>query len=104
LFGALVILFPVKIFSYTLGTYQIFTLCMFIYAAFILVTASLKKEDIAKIFQPFEQVENSSSRKFHGTGLGLSLTKSLVELHGDTLWAESEGAGLGSTFSFTLPI
>ena len=64
----------------------------------------LKKEDIAKIFQPFEQVENSASRRYHGTGLGLSLTKSLVELHGGILWAESEGEGLGSIFSFTLPI
>ena len=64
----------------------------------------LKKEDIAKIFQPFEQVENSASRRFQGTGLGLSLTKSLVELHGGTIWAESEGADLGSIFSFTLPI
>jgi signal transduction histidine kinase len=57
-----------------------------------------------KIFQPFEQVENSASRRFQGTGLGLSLTKSLVELHGGTIWAESEGADLGSVFSFTLPI
>ena len=64
----------------------------------------LKKEDMTKIFQPFEQVENSSSRRFQGTGLGLSLTKSLVELHGGTIWAESEGQGLGAIFSFTLPV
>jgi signal transduction histidine kinase len=64
----------------------------------------LKKEDIAKIFQPFEQVENSASRRFQGTGLGLSLTKRLVELHGGTIWAESEGEGLGAIFSFTLPV
>lgn len=64
----------------------------------------LKKEDIAKIFQPFEQVENSSSRRFQGTGLGLSLTKSLVELHGGKIWAESEGEGKGATFHIVIPI
>ena len=64
----------------------------------------LKKEDIAKIFQPFEQVENSSSRRFQGTGLGLSLTKSLVELHGGKIWAESEGEGKGSIFHIVIPI
>ena len=64
----------------------------------------LKKEDIAKIFQPFEQVENSSSRRFQGTGLGLSLTKSLVELHGGKIWAESEGEGKGSIFHIMIPI
>ena len=64
----------------------------------------LKMEDIAKVFQPFEQAENSASRRYQGTGLGLSLTKSLVELHGGTIWVESEGQDLGSTFSFTLPI
>ena len=64
----------------------------------------LKKEDLTKIFQPFEQVENSSSRRFQGSGLGLSLAKSLVELHGGKIWAESAGEDLGSKFSFTLPI
>ena len=57
-----------------------------------------------RIFNPFEQVETSKSRKFQGTGLGLSLTKRLVELHGGKIWAESEGEGRGSTLSFTLPI
>ena len=64
----------------------------------------MKKEDIAKIFQPFEQVENSSRRRFQGTGLGLSLTKSLVELHGGDIWAKSEGEGKGATFHITIPI
>jgi len=64
----------------------------------------IKNEDIAKIFQPFEQVENSSSRRFQGTGLGLSLTKSLVELHGGKIWAESEGEGKGATFQIVIPI
>ena len=64
----------------------------------------LKKEDLTKIFQPIEQVENSSSRQFQGTGLGLSLAKSLVELNGGKIWAESDGEDLGSMFSFSLPV
>jgi len=64
----------------------------------------LKKEDLEMIFQPFEQVENSASRRFQGTGLGLSLSKRFVELHGGKIWAESEGEGLGATFSFSLPL
>ncbi len=64
----------------------------------------LKKENLTKIFQPFEQVENSSSRQFQGSGLGLSLAKSLVELNGGKIWAESDGEGLGSVFSFSLPV
>ena len=61
-------------------------------------------EDLNRIFNPFEQVENSASRKFQGTGLGLSLTKKLVELHGGKIWGESEGVGKGSTFSFFIPV
>ena len=61
-------------------------------------------EDLDRIFNPFEQVEHSVSRKFQGTGLGLSLTRQLVELHGGKIWVESKGEGLGSTFGFVLPI
>lgn len=63
----------------------------------------LRPENIDRIFEPFEQVENSASRKYQGTGLGLSLTKTLVELHGGRLWAESTGEGKGSRFSFVIP-
>ncbi len=63
----------------------------------------LKSEDLARIFAPFEQVEASKSRKYQGTGLGLSLTRRLVELHGGIIWAESEGEGKGSVFHFTIP-
>ena len=55
------------------------------------------------IFQAFEQVDASISREYGGTGLGLSLTKQLVELHGGTIRVESE-LGKGSRFIFTLPI
>ena len=58
---------------------------------------------LERIFDPFEQVEASTTRKYQGTGLGLSLTKRLVELHGGMLWAESEGERKGSTFSFMIP-
>ena len=62
-----------------------------------------KHEDVDRIFAPFEQAENSASRKFQGTGLGLSLTKQLVELHGGRIWAETEGSGKGATFNFIIP-
>ncbi len=60
-------------------------------------------EILARIFRPFEQVENSKSRKYQGTGIGLSLTKKLVELHGGQIWVESEGEGMGATFNLTIP-
>jgi signal transduction histidine kinase len=61
-------------------------------------------EDLQRIFTPFEQVESSVSRKYAGTGLGLSLTRQLVELHHGVIWAESAGPGRGSVFSFLLPL
>jgi signal transduction histidine kinase len=64
----------------------------------------LKQDDLDRIFNPFEQVESSRSRKFQGTGLGLSLVKTLVNLHGGQIWAESEGDGKGSVFRLELPV
>lgn len=64
----------------------------------------LKPEDLTRIFSPFEQVDNSASRQFQGTGLGLSLTRNLVELHGGQIWAESEGPDHGSAFHFVIPL
>jgi signal transduction histidine kinase/ActR/RegA family two-component response regulator len=55
-----------------------------------------------KIFESFEQAYSDTSRKFGGTGLGLSISKKLVELHGGTIWVESE-KGKGSQFHFTIP-
>jgi PAS domain S-box-containing protein len=63
----------------------------------------IREEDLERIFKPFEQVDNTASRKYQGTGLGLSLTRRLVELHGGRIWAESKGEGKGSTFCFILP-
>ena len=59
-------------------------------------------EDQAAIFEEFRQLKSDGSAKFEGTGLGLSLAKRLVELHGGRIWVESE-AGKGAAFSFTLP-
>ena len=63
----------------------------------------LNANDLDRIFNPFEQAEISSNKKFQGTGLGLSLTKSLIELHQGKIWVESDGEGKGSAFSFTIP-
>jgi len=60
--------------------------------------------DLKRIFTPFEQADHSAGRRFQGTGLGLSLTRRLVELHGERVWGASEGAGKGSKFSFVIPV
>lgn len=59
--------------------------------------------DLARLARPFEQVEGQHSKTTQGTGLGLALTKSLIELHGGELIMESE-PGQGTTVSFDLPI
>jgi PAS domain S-box-containing protein len=61
-------------------------------------------EDHQRIFHAFEQVERSYSRPYEGSGLGLALTKKLVELHLGRIWVESQGQGMGSTFSFAIPM
>jgi CheY-like chemotaxis protein len=55
------------------------------------------------IFEPFTQVDGSSTREYGGTGLGLTISHSFVQLHGGRMWLESE-QGEGSTFYFALPI
>jgi signal transduction histidine kinase len=62
----------------------------------------IASEDMPKLFQEFSQVDSSASRQQQGTGLGLALSKKLVEMHGGTIGAESL-PGRGSTFWFILP-
>jgi CheY-like chemotaxis protein len=62
----------------------------------------IKGEDKGRLFKEFEQIDSSITREYGGTGLGLVLTKRLVELHNGTIWVESE-PGRGSTFSVKLP-
>ena len=59
-------------------------------------------EDQASVFEEFKQLHGSGSAKHEGTGLGLALAKRMVELHGGTIWLESE-IGKGATFRFSLP-
>ncbi len=64
----------------------------------------IPREDLERIFEPFEQGDGSATRRFQGTGLGLSLTRKLVALHGGAVWAESPGPKQGATVSFVIPL
>jgi signal transduction histidine kinase len=63
----------------------------------------IKKEDQAKLFVPFVQLEKPLDRTKGGTGLGLTIARQIVEKHGGKIFVESE-YGKGSRFTFTLPL
>jgi signal transduction histidine kinase len=59
--------------------------------------------DQAKIFEEFQQADNSATKRKGGTGLGLSIAKRIIGMHGGRIWVESD-VGKGSTFAFTIPV
>jgi len=75
----------------------------FVHISVIDTGIGIPKEGLKRLFTPFMQLDSSEARKYEGTGLGLALSKELVELHGGSIWAESE-PGKGSNFTFTLPL
>lgn len=63
----------------------------------------IRPEDQGRLFRAFEQLDSGSGRRYLGSGLGLSLCRKFVEMHGGRIWVESEGEGKGSTFLFVIP-
>jgi GAF domain-containing protein len=64
---------------------------------------AISATDQAKLFQEFQQADNTITRKKGGTGLGLAISKRIIEMHGGRIWIDSVVAQ-GSTFTFTLPV
>ena len=64
----------------------------------------IKPQDLERIFNPFEQADGSMTRNYEGSGLGLTLTRRFVEMHGGRVWAESGGENHGSVFHVVLPL
>jgi signal transduction histidine kinase len=63
----------------------------------------IRAEDLGRLFVPFQRIQGNATA-LSGTGLGLSLARTLVELHGGRIWAESDGEQKGATFRFTIPL
>lgn len=64
----------------------------------------LTPEQMSRLFEPFSQVHDAQQGRPSGTGLGLYISRGIIEAHGGRLWCESSGAGQGSTFSFALEL
>lgn len=64
----------------------------------------IKTEDLPYIFERFRQLDSSNMRRYRGSGLGLALTKELMEMHGGWVGVTSEGLGKGSVFTLGLPL
>jgi signal transduction histidine kinase len=67
-----------------------------------LAGVGIAPEDQEAVFEEFRQV-GTADKKVEGTGLGLSLARKFIELHGGRIWAKSD-VGRGSTFTFTIPM
>lgn len=63
----------------------------------------LAPQQIQRLFQPFSQVHDGATTTEPGTGLGLYISRGIIEAHGGRIWCQSEGPGKGSTFGFELP-
>src|SRR5689334_8357890 len=63
----------------------------------------IPQDKLGAVFEAFQQAENTTARQYEGTGLGLPIAKSLIEMQGGTISVISE-VGIGSTFSFTIPV
>jgi signal transduction histidine kinase len=63
----------------------------------------IESEKLSRVFNSFEQLKNPGEQRYEGTGLGLSLSRRLVELHGGKIFARSDGIEKGSTFTFSIP-
>lgn len=64
----------------------------------------ISSEDLPKLFSKFRQIGRGKTGEKGGTGLGLVIVKGIIEAHGGTIWADSEGRGKGSIFTFTIPL
>jgi PAS domain S-box-containing protein len=64
----------------------------------------IEKEELNKIFEKFYQIKGTDVPKYKGLGLGLPISKSIIEAHNGVIWAESEGLGKGTTFKILLPL
>jgi PAS domain S-box-containing protein len=64
----------------------------------------VEPRDMAKLFQPFSQIQLPEAPRGPGTGLGLYISHSLLDMHGGRIWCQSDGRDRGATFSFELPL
>jgi histidine kinase len=64
----------------------------------------MEGENVEKIFEKFYRIDPSRAKDGDSFGIGLAICRKIVEMHGGTIWAESDGLGKGSRLNFTLPL